>query len=315
MSRPRPVRTTRIVAAAALLGLALTACSSGTTPLDGVPVPVPTDSSGTDGTPGDGTTTPGGSPSASPGGTTDPTPTSPGPTAGPSSSPGAALTAANDRGGVGSNARAMLRGDRPGLVVEIDVQQGVRFGQDAVDHLVAVLGRVLDKPGGIRFAGGNTFASDRTAWSTDDLRAAAAANRSTATTDTEVSVHVLYVAGGHQQDGEQTSAIGIAFSASEVALFPDRWQGISGLLGSSAAVERAVLVHEFGHLLSLVNIGYRSDIDHEDPDHPGHSSNQQSVMFHAIESTLIGQVFSGPPPDDFDDADRADLEGLRTGRL
>ncbi len=225
------------------------------------------------------------------------------------------ITPADDNASVGANARAILREDRPTLVIEIDVQEGASVDRAAVDHLANVLGGVVRKPGGIVFEGGNTFASNDTSWTADDLRGAVAANRSTATSDDRVSVHVLYVRGGHDANGEQTTAIGLAYSASTVALFPERWQGLGSLLGSGQAIERAVLVHELGHLLALVNLGYTSDIDHEDPEHPGHSSNSQSVMFHAVESTLIGQAFNGPPPDTFDDADRSDLEGLRTGRL
>ena len=198
---------------------------------------------------------------------------------------------------------------------EIDAQEGVEVDEAAVEHLLAVLARVVDKPDGIVREGGNTFVSDRTSWTADDLRAATAANRTTTTTDDRVSVHLLYVAGSHADEDGQTNAIGLAYSASTAALFPQRWQGVASLLGSARAIERAVLVHELGHLLGLVNIGYESDVDHEDPDHPGHSSNRGSVMFHAIETTLIGQVFDGPPPNTFDDADRSDLEGLRTGRL
>jgi hypothetical protein len=223
-------------------------------------------------------------------------------------------TPVSDGGAVGANGPAMLRGDRARLVIEVDVQEGVAMDQAAVDHLVDELRRHVDKPGGITFAGGNTFASDRTEWSVGDLREAAAANRTTSSTADSVSVHVLYVRGGFHQDGEETAAIGVAYTASSVAVFPERWAGLGALLGSSRAIERAVLVHEFGHLFGLVNLTYESEIDHEDPQHPGHSSSQQSVMFHAIESTLIGQVFSGPPPDRFDDADAADLAGLRSGR-
>jgi hypothetical protein len=314
----RPGRTTRLAAAALLGALAIAGCSSPDASIEDVLDASP------DGTtvttpPGDVTTAPTATPAEGGGGATEGGATGDGdqaaaPTAPPSPTT-AALTPADDDASVGANARAMLRGDRPSLVLEIDVQQGVDVDRDAVDHLVSVLEGVLDKPGGIVVDGIEEFGDTRTTWSSDDLRAAAADHRTTATTDDQVSVHVLYVAGSHAQDGSQTNAIGVAYSASTIAIFPQRWQGMASLLGSSEAIERAVLVHELGHLLALVNLGYTSDIDHEDPEHPGHSANEDSAMYHAVETTLIGQVFSGPPPATFDEADRADLEGLRTGRL
>lgn len=317
---------TRLAAVMLVAGIAATACSGDGAELgDDVPVTGAT-------TPADGETAP------APGGTgPTPAPTTPvAPTSPADDEPGTAspsaqqtpttsastptdqaveLTPADDAAGVGANGRAILRGDRPALVVEIDAQQGVEPQQEALDHLRAMLEDVTHKPKGIRFEGVDTFSSTRTTWNTEDLRRAAAEHRSTSTTDTEVSIHVLYVAGSHAEDDSQTNAIGLAYSASTFAVFPDRWQGLSSVLGSGQAIERAVLVHELGHLLGLVNLGYTSDIDHEDPQHPGHSDNDGSVMFHAVETTLIGQAFSGPPPATFDEADRSDLEGLRTGRL
>lgn len=314
---------TRVAAALLLAGLTATACSGDGSELEDVPVTGPA-------TPTEAATTP------EPGDTDQtPAPISPSPTATDGAEPTTAsppaatpttsqptptdqiveLTPVDDAAGVGVNGRAILRGDRPALVVEIDAQQGVEPDQAALDHMIAVLEEVAHKPQGIRVQGVDTFASTRTTWNTEDLRGAAVEHRSTATSDNEVSIHVLYVAGSHAEDDSQTNAIGLAYSASTVALFPDRWQGLASVLGSSEAIERAVLVHEIGHLLGLVNLGYTSDIDHEDPQHPGHSDNEGSVMFHAVETTLIGQVFSGPPPSTFDEADRSDLEGLRTGRL
>lgn len=219
-------------------------------------------------------------------------------------------TQANDLGGVGANGRAMLRSSHPTMVVEVDVQEDLDPDPAALDHLLEVLGSVTDKPDGIVQAGGNRFTSDRTTWSSGDLRAVAEQHRSNHSDADTVAMYLLYVRGGSQDEG----AIGVAYNASEFAVFPEKWRGtLSQTLGSATAVERAVLVHEAGHLFGLVNLTYDSRFDREDPEHPGHSSERDSVMYWAIESTAIGQVFSGPPPDDFNEADRADLGFLRTG--
>jgi hypothetical protein len=125
-----------------------------------------------------------------------------------------------------------------------------------------------------------------------------------------VGVFVMYVRGSFEHE----AAIGVALNASLIALFPDQRSGlVEQLVGSSVAVERAVLTLEIGHLLGLVNLTYTSIHEREDPEHPGHSRNRGSVMYWAVQTTAVGQVFGGPPPDDFDDADRADLRYLRTG--
>jgi len=223
---------------------------------------------------------------------------------------GPATTATDDRGRVGANGTAMLRDDRDRILLEIDVQDGASVDRDAVAHLVSLVGRYSGKQ--VVESGGNTFGSGEREWTTAKLDEAVAANRSTASTGDAVSIHLLYVRGGFHDDGEETSAIGVAWRASQMAVFPERWAGIGGLVGSDRAIERAVLVHEWGHLLGLVNLTYTSEIDHEDPDHPGHSSNRSSVMFWQVETDLIGQLL-GSIPDDFDDADRADMRQIAGG--
>jgi hypothetical protein len=320
----------RWTVAVTLAALTLTACSTDLPILEDLPA-IPGIGDATDGStdgptdpdaPGDGGGDAGGDPgsdpgddpdategSGDPGGSGDPPPATSSP-----QPPPAQLTPVNDAGPVGANGRAILRGDRPSLVIEIDVQEGARVDDAAVQHTIDTLRQVTDKAT-IRLGGGTTFSSDRRSWSTADVRNAAAAHRSSSTTDSEVSIHVLYLRGGHVDgNGNQTNAIGIAYSASTIALFPDRWSDLTGALLSSRAVERAVFLHEVGHLLGLVNLTYTSDIDHEDPDHRGHSKHRDSVMYYAVETTLIGQVFTGPPPDRFHADDLADLEGLRTGR-
>jgi hypothetical protein len=80
------------------------------------------------------------------------------------------------------------------------------------------------------------------------------------------------------------------------------------LVGSSG-IESAVVTHEVGHLLGLVDLFLHTG--RQDPDHPGHSTDQNSVMYWAVESNLVADLLTGGPPKDFDNADLADLQTIR----
>lgn len=215
----------------------------------------------------------------------------------------------DDLAGVGANAEALLRPEVPRLVVEVAVQEGVAADPQAIDHLVGILEREADKPEGVE-AVRTTFADDRERWSPQDLRQVADEQRTRWSDEQTATVFVLYVRGAFEDE----DAIGVAYNASEAALFPERWEGLlEGLLATDADVERAALTHEVGHLLGLVELVYDSAHDREHPDAPGHSRSEDSVMHPAVETTAVGRVFDGPPPDDFDAADRDDLEQQRTG--
>ena len=64
-----------------------------------------------------------------------------------------------------------------------------------------------------------------------------------------------------------------------------------------------------------MNLVYQSPVDHEDPDHPGHSNNEESVMYWAVESSEISNIISGQLPDEFDQDDLDDLAGLKAGTI
>ena len=107
------------------------------------------------------------------------------------------------------------------------------------------------------------------------------------------------------------------FDYSSIDSFKDSVDEAQGLFGrpSSEEVERAVSVHEAGHLLGLVNLVYTSNYDHEDPEHPHHSNNDNSVMYWAIESNDVGNFIFGTIPDEFDQYDKLDLQEMASGSL
>jgi len=64
-----------------------------------------------------------------------------------------------------------------------------------------------------------------------------------------------------------------------------------------------------------VNLVYTSPADHEDSDNKGHSNNDNSVMYWAIESRSVGSFISGDLPTEFDQDDLDDLTGLLSGDI
>lgn len=216
----------------------------------------------------------------------------------------AAPAPADDHGPVGSLGPALLDPGTPRAQLEIDTSDGADLSGAARDALVDRLSEHGGKSAD--FAGGDTLPS-RATWSNAQLSSVAREHRTTSSASGSVAVHVLVVSGEHENEG----TLGVALDASTFAVFPDAVRG--GVLGGLNAddVEAAVAVHELGHLFGLVDLTGEGAF-HEDPDHPNHSENEDSVMFWAVETDAVSQVFEGPPPTTFDDADRREMERIRT---
>lgn len=200
------------------------------------------------------------------------------------------------------------------MVIEIDHAPGYAPEASTVQLLTDRLEDVCDKPDGIRAAITETEFNHAGAWSANDVREQALEHREAPPMDgTTLRWHLLFPAGAYDDD----SVLGVAVNAADVAVFRDSIDDAENILRRPSAenIENSVTLHEVGHLLGLVNLVYTSPRDHEDPDHPGHSSNEDSVMYWAVESSSLGAIFSGELPNDFDDDDRADLEDLASGDI
>jgi hypothetical protein len=296
-SRPR-----RLVAVCgAALWLAAAACSDGAQ-RSAAPDATATTASGA----GVTTTTATGGPGPAPGDTTvtvAPGATSPPPTV-DGGSP-ATPTRLDADVAVGRFAPAYLRADlSSSLVVEIAAQAGAEPTADTVGHLVAVLGDVSGKPVTVdRLPIGDGPSS----WTGDAVRATADAVAATPQGEGTAVVRLLFLHGRYGDGG----VLGVAARGDVAAVFVDEVDATASLLVSAAAIEGSVALHEVGHLLGLVDLYLGTS--RGDPEHPGHSRNRGSVMYWAVESTLVGQVLGGPPPDELDADDRADLAAIAAG--
>lgn len=271
-----------------------------------VPAPAPGQASGD-------ASAPGADPAGEPGGPGAPAGTAPG---GAQSGPPATVDAGTattapaaavpDPGPVGAYAAFYLRpAASSSIVVQVLAQDGAGPETATVEQVVATLGQVSGKP--VSATTASLGAGEPRSWTADELRALADGAGATQTVDRAV-LTLLFVRGGFAGNER---AVGVAVRSDVAAVFAERVDEAAGMLGDRAVVEEAVAVHEVGHLLGLVDIVL--DTGRADPEHPGHSPNRGSVMYYAVESTLLGSVLSGGPPRAFDQADLDDLARIRNG--
>ena len=208
-------------------------------------------------------------------------------------------------GSPGDGAARLLRpAGAARIVVQVLAQDGAAPPQQVLDHVRRVLADASGKPVGV--VGGGTPPARQT-WSPADLRAAAVAGSRPSAPD-EGLIHLLFVRGSSDRGPE---TLGLAVASDVVGVFSERVDDAARGLVTTTALMDAVTLHEVGHVLGLVDLVLKTG--RADPDHPGHSSNPGSVMYWAVESSVVSDLLTGGPPREFDDRDRADLAAIRDG--
>lgn len=235
-------------------------------------------------------------------------------------------------GCIGSGGGGLFGGGGPGpedyvsddqytkWVIEVDSIQGQAPPAGVLDFVKGRLDAVVSKPDGVEMRVDQTLPSRGGTWSQKDLLDYSEAHFQTPTSGKTAAIHLLFVDGVYEQGNvlgatfSRETASGRVVETGPIIIFSDvirdNCAPLSGCLSGDAAIFRPVLVHEFGHALGLVNNGLEMQSNHEDAEHPGHSSNCDSVMYWQVETTGIFSFLCGgrtSPSTEFDAQDRADL--------
>ncbi|MCS5533845.1 MAG: hypothetical protein NZ736_06275 [Candidatus Poseidoniaceae archaeon] len=209
---------------------------------------------------------------------------------------------------------ACLTDSHDKMILEIDYEAGYKPETSSTDLLKQRIGEVCSFSKGISLEFTETDFADVGTWSADDVREQGWANKGDDPTNGKtLRWQLIFPAETNDDD----NVLGVAVDASTIAIFGDSVDDAAGFLNRPSAedVENSVIVHEAGHLLGLVNLVYTSPVDHEASDKPGHSNNEDSVMYWAIESVTVANFISGDLPNEFDQDDKDDLAGLAAGTI
>jgi hypothetical protein len=105
--------------------------------------------------------------------------------------------------------------------------------------------------------------------------------------------YLLYVRGISAQDGTGGRLLGVTHRGGSIAIYASNVDSSADAFYTALEFEAHTLVHEFGHLLGLVDGGVPMVSDHRDPRHPFHSNDRDCVMYWLI-GGLGGSAFGEP---------------------
>lgn len=197
------------------------------------------------------------------------------------------------------------------LVVEIVYMPGHAPSPIALDHLSDFLDRWLDKTEIVINTPRQIASSDQASYSAEDVRALEAEHR-TAFSDPEAGTLATF---NIVVDGEYTSenVLGIAYHNTSTAYFGGTIARISGGLTQPRRrdVEATIWLHEYGHLMGLVDIGTPMQAPHRDDPNGAHCTENACIMYHAFNNAdLLGNLLGLDIPD-LDPFCEADIRALQ----
>lgn len=122
-----------------------------------------------------------------------------------------------------------------------------------------------------------------------------------------ISIYVLYLNGTWEK---HKGTLGIADRPDTIVIFQREIHEIATRTHlEKKDIEQAILIHEFGHLLSLVGKGYESE--HEDVMYPGHCDESLGECVMSGSFHLEKEKMNESPPLDFCELCQSDIEYIR----
>ena len=196
----------------------------------------------------------------------------------------------------------------PEVVIEYDYMEGQEPDETSMNILEEKVERYTDKESVETVVDQEIDFEDRSAsYDSNDISELKDKYQDHERGGNQIPIHVLYLNGVWEDNPD---VLGLSQRPEQIVIFSSVISNIERENDlESAEIETPVLVHEFGHLLSLVGLNYESD--HEDEEYPHHCDESAGDCVMAGSVEIKEDMAEDPPTHEFCELCQEDLETIR----
>ncbi|MDT0676770.1 hypothetical protein [Autumnicola musiva] len=188
--------------------------------------------------------------------------------------------------GLGDSASELLSDEEfTSMNLEIVYVRGYAPDSDALEMFKNFLERRTFKPDGINISLRAVESSGEAPFEIEEIVEIEKQERTVYSAGDEIAVFIYYADGSNENDEDNKVILGSAFRNTSMVIYGKTIEDFVAKPGNPSrnTVEAAVLNHEFGHLLGLVDIGTEAQSDHADSENDGHCTTSGCLMRSSIE--------------------------------
>lgn len=174
------------------------------------------------------------------------------------------------------------------LDVEIQYITGFKPEQVTLDSLRSFFQTYLNKPWGININLKEISSVEKSGLSKDEIIVIEKEKRIRFVRQDTIAIYILFTNSVHPGN----KILGMAYRNTSAVVYGKAIRKHSSVAGrlTHQELETAVLLHEMGHLLGLVNKGSTPLSKHTDSTFHDHCNNRKCLMYHSVETKNLSSI-------------------------
>lgn len=185
------------------------------------------------------------------------------------------------------------------LDIQLVYDKGYPPSQETVNSIKNFLTAHINKPAGINVILQETAGPVKDRMTIADVRNAESTRRTKFSSGNVLGAYIYLTNAAYEEPAGDYKTLGIQYGPSSIVLFGKSIRESSGGIGQPpyAILETSVSLHEFGHILGLVDTGTKMTVQHADANNQHHCNNKECLMYFAVETNnLVANIIGGKVP-------------------